>query len=84
MPTVTRPCRECGTLVQVLDDRETGAAMRVLRQVARLSGDAVGKAMVPPVTRAAVSLMEKGGIRWTQSQVVRYKAALVRAAGRAQ
>jgi hypothetical protein len=82
MTTVTKPCPECGTPVQVLDSEATGAEMRALREGMDLSGAAVGKAMVPPVTRAAISMMEKGGVRWTQALVERYKAALAKAAGR--
>jgi hypothetical protein len=69
-------------MVEQSDDMATGAEMRALREGMDLSGAAVGKAMVPPVTRAGVSLMEAGKVRWTQAQVVRFKAALAKAASR--
>jgi predicted transcriptional regulator len=85
MPTVTKPCRECGTLVEVLDDRETGAEMRSLRQRMGLSGERVAKAWLPKtVTRAYISLLETGEARWTHATIAKYRAALARAAAEQQ
>lgn len=77
--TPIQQCGKCAGTGWTPSAKVTGAEMRFLRQQRGVSGAWVAAEMMPPVTRAYVSLLERGDAPWTPELVERYRRALDKA-----